>query len=85
MLVHGVEGRLNYLIKLNESPKCTEDLLSKANGIGYACVITGKGKRRSNKNGSSNDSNSNSSDNPPTNSFFGAVGSLFSSSSSSSN
>ena len=83
MLIHGVEGRLNYLIKLNESPKFSEDLLSKANGIGYACVITGKGKR-SNKNGSSNDSNSNSSDNPPTNSFFGAVGSLFSSSSSSS-
>ena len=90
MLIHGVEGRLNYLIKLNESPKFSEDLLSKANGIGYACVITGQGKRRSNKNGSSNNSscnasNSNSSDNPPTNSFFGAVGALFSSSSSSSN
>ena len=46
MLVHGVEGRLNYLIKLNESPKFSEDLLSKANGIGYACVITGKGYRQ---------------------------------------
>ena len=106
MLVNGVEGRLKALRKLNAlAPTFSDDLLSKDNGIGYACVITGKGKRTSNnsKSNNSNSNNSNSSDSstnsnsssssststsssdqPPIHSFFGAVGSMFGSSGSSS-